>query len=109
MITVWKARHRSVSGHQGNYDMREIVNALLYQSRTGCQWDYLPHDLPPAGAVKYYFYKWRDDGTDQTVHDLLRWQVREKRGRLAVMSQDVGSTTSSNVSCCGTMSSGSGG
>ncbi|MFD7533519.1 IS5 family transposase [Streptomyces sp. NPDC059849] len=83
VITAWKARHPSVSGHQGNYDMREIVNALLYQSRTGCQWDYLPHDLPPAGAVKYYFYKWRDDGTDQTIHDLLRWQVREKRGRLA--------------------------
>ncbi|MGW0778966.1 IS5 family transposase [Streptomyces sp. NPDC002835] len=83
VISAWKARHRSVSGHQGNYDIREIVNALLYQSRTGCQWDYLPHDLPPAGAVKYYFYKWRDDGTDQTIHDLLRWQVREKKGRLA--------------------------
>ncbi|MFB7032700.1 MULTISPECIES: IS5 family transposase [unclassified Streptomyces] len=83
VITAWKARHRSVSGHQGNYAMREIVNALLHQSRTGCQWDYLPHDLPPPGAVKYYFCKWRDDGTDQTIHDLLRWQVREKRGRLA--------------------------
>ncbi|MFD7379726.1 IS5 family transposase [Streptomyces mirabilis] len=83
VITSWKARHTSVSGHQGSYDMREIGNALLYQSRTGCQWDYLPHDLPPAGAVKYYFYKWRDDGTDQTIHDLLRWQVREKKGRLA--------------------------
>ncbi|GHD76386.1 DDE transposase [Streptomyces mirabilis] len=83
VITSWKARHPSVSGHQGNYDMREIVNALLYQSRTGCQWDYFPHDLPPAGAVQYYFCKWRDDGTDQTIHDLLRWQVREKRGRLA--------------------------
>ncbi|MFI9275969.1 hypothetical protein ACIGXM_35550, partial [Kitasatospora sp. NPDC052896] len=23
----------------------------------------------------------RDDGTDQTMHDLLRWQAREKRGR----------------------------
>jgi hypothetical protein len=28
--------------------------------------------------VKYSFYTWRDDGTDQTIHDLLRWQVREK-------------------------------
>lgn len=83
VITVWKARYRSVSGHQGNYEIREIVNALLYQSRTGCQWDYLSRDLPPVGAVKYYFYKWRDDGTDQTIHDLLRWQVREKRDRLA--------------------------
>ncbi len=61
--------------------MREIVNALLYQGRTGCQWDLLPHDLPPRGAVMYYFTKWRDDGTDQTIHDLLRWQVREKARR----------------------------
>ncbi|KAF5999215.1 IS5 family transposase [Streptomyces sp. WAC00263] len=83
VIASWKAQHPSVSGHQGAYEMREIVNALLYQSRTGCQWDYLPHDLPPVGAVKYYFYKWRDDGTDQTIHDLLRWQVRESRGRKA--------------------------
>jgi transposase len=83
VITAWKAGHPSVSGHQGKYTMREIVNAVLYQNRSGCQWDLLPHDLPPAGAVKYYFYKWRDDGTDQTVHDLLRWQLREKKRRLA--------------------------
>ncbi|MFJ8113924.1 transposase [Streptomyces sp. NPDC096132] len=63
--------------------MREIVNVLLYQSRTGCQWDYLPHVLPPSGAVKHHFYKWRDDGTDQAIDDLLRWQVREKKGRSA--------------------------
>ncbi|MEU9891211.1 hypothetical protein [Sphaerisporangium sp. NPDC051011] len=36
-----------------------------------------------ARPVYYYFAKWRDDGTDQTIHDLLRWQAREKRGRLA--------------------------
>ncbi|SDQ58301.1 Transposase [Thermostaphylospora chromogena] len=83
VISAWKAAHPSVSGHQGGYDMREIVNAILYQSRTGCQWDYLPHDLPPRSAVYYYFAKWRDDGTDQTIHDLLRWQTREKRRRLA--------------------------
>lgn len=33
--------------------------------------------------MKYYFYEWRGDGTDQTIHDLLRWQVREKKGRSA--------------------------
>ncbi|AQW54236.1 transposase [Streptomyces hygroscopicus] len=46
VITAWQPRHRSVNGHQGNYDMREIVNALLYQSRTGCQWDYSPTTCP---------------------------------------------------------------
>ena len=83
VITAWKAAHRSVSGHQGGYEMREIVNAILYQGRTGCQWDYLPHDLPPRSAAYYYFAKWRDDGTDQAVHDLLRWHAREKKGRRA--------------------------
>jgi transposase len=37
IITVWKQRHPSVSGHQGRYEMREIVNAIGYQGRTGCQ------------------------------------------------------------------------
>ncbi|UUN28818.1 IS5 family transposase [Streptomyces sp. FIT100] len=83
VITAWKARHPSVSGHQGKYKMREIVNAILYQNRTGCQWQFLPHDLPPPGAVKYHFHLWRDDGTDQTIHDLMRWQLREKKRRLA--------------------------
>lgn len=41
--------------------MREIVNAILYQGRTGVQWDYLPHDLPP-GSATYYFAKWRGKG-----------------------------------------------
>lgn len=31
----------------------------------------------------YHFAKWHDDGTDQTIHDLPRWQTREKRGRSA--------------------------
>ncbi|GCD95273.1 DDE transposase [Embleya hyalina] len=82
VITAWKHRHRSVSGHQGAYAMREIVNAILYQGRTGCQWAYLPHDLPPKSATYYYFAAWRDDGTDQVVHELLRCQVRERARRL---------------------------
>ncbi|GII96072.1 transposase [Sinosporangium siamense] len=43
VITAWKTAHASVSGHQGGYEIREIVNAILYQSRTGCQWDFLPY------------------------------------------------------------------
>lgn len=54
---------------------------IFYQNRTGCQWAYLPHDLPPKSATYYYFALWRDDGTDQVIHDLLRCQVREKAGR----------------------------
>ncbi|RSO05694.1 IS5 family transposase [Streptomyces sp. WAC 06783] len=81
VITAWKTKHPSVSGHEGQYAMREIVDTLLYQARTGCQWCYLPHDLPPASAVYYYFGLWRDDGTAETIHDLLRRQARQMRRR----------------------------
>ncbi|WP_406068560.1 IS5 family transposase [Micromonospora sp. NBC_01638] len=80
-LQAWKAKRVSVSGQQGDYDLREIVNAIFYQNRTGCQWAYLPHDLPPKSATYYYFALWRDDGTDQVIHDLLRCQAREKAGR----------------------------
>ena len=80
-LRAWKAKRPSPSGHVGRYEMREIVNALFYQNRTGCQWQLLPHDLPPWSAVCYYFRLWRDDGTDQVIHDLLRCQVRQKAGR----------------------------
>ncbi|WP_019067337.1 IS5 family transposase [Streptomyces hokutonensis] len=82
VLTAWKNRHRSVSGHQGRYSMREIVNSILYQSRTGCQWALLPNDLPPKSATYYYFAAWRDDGTDRQIHELLRCQVRERNRRL---------------------------
>jgi transposase len=81
VIRAWKEKHPSVSGHQGGYDIREIINAILYQNRTGCQWDYLPHDLPPKSATYYYYAKWRDDGTDQVINELLRCQAREAAGR----------------------------
>lgn len=59
VITAWKAARPSATGYQGVHEMREIVNAILYQNRTGCQWDFLPHDLPQKGAAYYYFAAWR--------------------------------------------------
>jgi transposase len=38
-------------GRPAKYPRREIVNALLYVTRTGCQWRALPHDLPPWRIV----------------------------------------------------------
>ena len=77
LITAWKAKHPSVSGHQGRYEIREIVNALRYQNRTGCQWQLLPHDLPPTGAARYYFAVWKRDGLDRRINDVLRMMVRD--------------------------------
>lgn len=81
VIAAWKARHPSASGHIGQYAMRRIVDALIYQSRSGCQWSLLPREFPPASAVKYYFYRWHDEGVDEVIHELLRCRVREAAGR----------------------------
>ena len=48
-------------------DLREVINAILYLNRTGCQWDMLPHDLPPKSTTYSYFTQWRDDGTWQRI------------------------------------------
>lgn len=61
--------------------MREVLNAIFYQARSGCQWDMLPHDLPPKSTVNDYFRQWWDDGTWQRILDALRQQVRQAAGR----------------------------
>lgn len=73
-------------GRPREVDYREIINAILYLNRSGCQWDMLPHDLPPKSTVYDYFAKWRDDGTWQQVMDALRSQVRVADGREATPS-----------------------
>jgi putative transposase len=62
-------------------DMREVINTLLYQQRTGCQWDMLPHDLLPKSSVHDYYRAWREDGTWQRIVDALRERVRVAAGR----------------------------
>jgi putative transposase len=73
-------------GRPREVDYREVINAILYLNRTGCQWDMLPHDLPPKSTVYDYFAKWRDDGTWQRMMDALRSQVRVAAGREATPS-----------------------
>ena len=62
-------------------DMREVLNAILYLNRSGCQWDMLPNDLPARSTVYDYFARWRDDGTWQRIMDALRQRVRVAGGR----------------------------
>lgn len=57
-------------------DMREVVNAILYLTRSGCQWDMLPHDLPSKSTTYEYFAAWRDNGVWQRMLDVLRGAVR---------------------------------
>ena len=73
-------------GRPREVEMREVLNTIFYQSRTGCQWDLLPHDLLPKSTVYEYFAQWRDDGTWQKLVNALREQVRVTDGREATPS-----------------------
>jgi putative transposase len=64
-------------------DLREVLNTLFYQARTGCQWDMLPHDLLPRSTAFDYLQRWQKDGTWQALVDALRRQVRTQEGRQA--------------------------
>jgi transposase len=65
-------------GRPRKTSMREVVDAILYLLRTGCQWRYLPKDFPPKSTVWGYFNEWRHDGTLESIHNTLRDRVRWK-------------------------------
>ena len=62
-------------------DRREILDAILYVDRTGCQWRALPHDVPKWKTVYNVFWQWRNQGMWQRIHDTLREKVRESMGK----------------------------
>jgi putative transposase len=76
-------------GRRRSVDVRELVNAIMYFTRTGCQWRNLPHEFPPWGTVHYYHRRWRLDGTWRKIHDTLREQLRKAQGREATPSAAI--------------------
>lgn len=86
-------------GRPRTTDLRDVVDALFYILRTGCQWRYLPKDFPPKSTVWRYFDEWRYNGTLDTIHDLLRTKVRTQekpyspRTTASVDSQSVDTTS----------------
>jgi putative transposase len=63
------------------YDLREVVNGILYLVKTGCQWRMLPGDFPKWEAVYYYFNSWKQIGLIEQMHETLVERVRKEEGR----------------------------
>lgn len=84
-------------GRPRSVDMREVMNAILYLNRSGCQWDMLPHDLPPKSSVYEYFSRWRNDGTWQRILDVLREGYREVHAPSEEPTPSAGSIDSQTV------------
>src|SRR5215467_5339918 len=68
-------------GRPRAYPNRELVDAILYVTRSGCAWRLLPHDFPPWQSVYGYFRRWRQAGVWKRLHDALVVTVRHVEGR----------------------------
>jgi putative transposase len=89
---------RRAVGRSGRIARREILNALFYVHRTGCQWRYLPQSYPKWKTVYSCFWRWQRSGVWDAVLDELRVEMRYAQGRTAhpraaiVDSQSVATT-----------------
>jgi putative transposase len=63
------------------FDLREILNGILYLTKSGCQWRLLPNDFPKWTAVYYYFNKWKVSGLIEKIHDSLVEITRKNEGK----------------------------
>lgn len=63
------------------YCTKDIMNAILYITKTGVQWRLLPNDFAPWQSVYYYFRKWKNNGLIEQVHDFLVTSTRKKNGK----------------------------
>jgi len=58
---------------QREHSLREVFNGLRWIVRTGAQWRWLPHDLPPWHTVYQQTQRWLRAGVfEAMVHDLRR-------------------------------------
>ena len=68
-------------GRPRKWDMWQIINAILYVVRTGCQWRMMPKDLPPWQTVYGYFRRWKKQGLWERINAALVRTVRVKNER----------------------------
>src|SRR5437763_15951034 len=99
----WRLIERLIPVYPGgrprSTNLRDVVDAIFYVLRTGCQWRYLPKDFPPKSTVWRYFDERRHNGTLEVIHDTLRRKVRTQekpyapRTTASVDSQSVDTTS----------------
>jgi len=68
-------------GHPRKWEIWQIINAILYVNRTGCQWRMMPTNLPPWQSVYGYFWRWTRSGLWECINAALVQKVRQKAGR----------------------------
>ena len=94
------------AGNKSKYEKRELVNAVLYLVKTGCQWRNLPKDFPNCKAVSMFYYRAQKKGIwDENLKMLVK-NSRNNAGRneepsyALIDSQSVKTTSASEKRGC---------
>jgi transposase len=60
-------------GNRRIHPVREMVNAVFYVVKSGCQWHMLPKDFPPFSAVFAFYNRCRTKGIWEKINaDLVK-------------------------------------
>lgn len=62
-------------------DLRRIVDAILYLTKTGCQWREMPKNFPPWQTVYHLYNRWKREGLWLELNARLRAMVRNAAGK----------------------------
>jgi putative transposase len=77
------------------YDLRRVLNGILYLIKTGCQWRMLPREFGHWSTIYAYFKRWRREGVWACLMEVLRQLERRRLGRQSEPS--AGSVDSQSI------------
>jgi putative transposase len=69
------------TGRQRRTDLREVLNAIRYMVRSGCEWRMLPVHFPPWQTVYWWFRRFVRLLLFRTIHDVVLMIDRARSGR----------------------------
>jgi transposase len=69
------------TGRKRLIDLREVLNAIRYMVRSGCEWRMLPVHFAPWQTVYWWFRRFVRQMLFRTIHDVVLMIDRERAGR----------------------------
>ena len=89
------------SGNKSKYDKRNLVEAVIYVVKTGCQWRNLPKDFPKWKTVYSFYRRACLNGIWDKIQKALVKKVRLAKGKketpsYALIDSQSAKTVSSN-------------
>ena len=76
-----KISHFFENGNRAKHSKRSLVDAVLYLTKTGCQWRQMPKDFPPWPTVQSFFRRAKEKGVWERILKVLVEQERKRIGR----------------------------